>query len=203
MVQAIALRAGTNDYFVRPPGNPKTGSLGTGHAIFMGGVTSVSAQGDRRSFVHPTSILIWPSWVVGIGALTVVAIWLALPSDSPMLWPLCGTMIVIFVVATVGAYMKGFRSRKNRLVLDAQQRCCVEMDGSRPVMTIPFDLFENTRVQLYADRTYTDVFEVLLNLGFAELQIHQDYSKTAAVRLAQEAAQCLGIPFDPTLQRKA
>ena len=195
------MRATARDYFVRPAGNQSREALGTGNAVFLGGVVLITLEGAERVLVAPTSAWIWPG-ILGATAFVVT------PLMFWMTWPELLLMVVVglafggtLVLAAIGAYMVASRSRRRRLVVDARDRTCTEMDGARRALCVPARLMRFTRVQLYADRRYVDLYNVLIDLGVAELWVHQHHSEESATRIARTLAEALGIPHHQELER--
>ncbi len=92
---------------------------------------------------------------------------------------------------------------RSRVVLDSRSRNLDVLQNGRPDLRVPYRLVLNTRVQMYADPGYADRYDVLVNLGFAELWILQTSDPTHAREMAADIAREIGVSLDPEEQRKA
>lgn len=200
VVNAIATRRRQGD-FIQPVGSPANTRLGLS-AVLGGGVEAIAPDGRRHMLVPGLAPWIWPSIVGGVGVFIELTLAFALRNEPVIvLLLLLGFMFVLFGAITLGTYVAGRRHARHRLVFDAPARVCREFRGAQPVLCVPAKLMRATRIQVQATAGYADVFNVLVDLGFAELWIHQTDEPTAR-QLAGTIAQYMGIPFDPRLERR-
>ncbi|MBI4956090.1 MAG: hypothetical protein HY908_28980 [Myxococcales bacterium] len=200
IVAAIAARTHEGG-FVRPAGNPSQPRLGLS-SVVGGGVEAIAPDGRRHVLVRGLSPWVWPAILSAVGVFVEVALAFALGAERGLL-PLLvlGLMFVLFAAITVGAYVAGRRKARQKLVFDAPGRICRELRGAEAGLSVPAALMRATHVQVQASAGYADVFDVLVDLGFAELWIHQTDEPTARA-LAATIAEHMGIPFEPALVRR-
>jgi hypothetical protein len=189
--------------FVRALGNPRLVQLGTGNAVFMGGVSVHDPDGGTRQLVAPTSIWIWPAMLTAAALLFAGAIAFAM-RDAPT-WlavPIVALFGGVLLAAAVASAFYARHKRRRSLRLNTERGVLEELDSGRPSLVIPFGAAKRLRLQVYANRGYADSYDVLITLGAAELCVHQTFSEPEARSLAQSLAHAMDVPMDPVVERK-
>lgn len=185
---------------VRPLGAPPTTTLGLGAAVFGGGITAIGPCGEARVLRAPPALWTWPAVLGGVWALLVLA--LALGVDAPrwILGGLVGLLTLTCGGAAVALVAWGLHRRRRRLVLDARSRSLEELEGAQSTLRVPAGLARSVRVQLFENGDGEQAWDVLVDVGFAELWIHQDGTQQAGVELAREVGVALGVPVEGSIR---
>ncbi len=197
----VNLFTSRNRSFIRPSGNPSRLILGTGNAVFLGGVTLVDPTGVVVALVRKTSVWIWPGILVGLWGFIVGLIVVLVDAPWWVTLGLVAFLSVLLLGAAVVALLLALRGQRSSLFVDARRRTCEERDGGRTVLSIPAEGMQRVRVQVFANSSYGDVYNVLIDLGTHELWIHQVGLESEAFSLARALAGALQIRLDSQLQR--
>jgi hypothetical protein len=205
---AMAAAAGRSQIasssIARPVGNPARTTIGVG-AVAADGVTLIAPDGSAMVLVKPVSRWMMTLMVAATLALLLVVVPAVIAVTSGVdtdFWVASAAMFFVFFVGTGMFAAMAVVQARHAIVMDARSRTIAVLENRKLALAVPFELVVTTRVQLYIDPGYADRFDVLVNLGFAELWIDQVGSRDRARHLAVALAETLGVPFNPQEETK-
>lgn len=198
VVDALAVRKREDDADPSSPARvPLDASAGIG-----GGIEVMAPDGRRLVLVRPRAAWVWPMIPAVVGVFVAVALAVGL-WDAPgsLVLLVVGLVFVLFGAISAGTYVLGTRHVRRKLVFDVRDRVLREIHGGRAVLCIPARLVKRTRVEVRSDPGYADIYQVLVDLGVAELCIDRSEDPNAR-KLAEAMARYMEVPFDPSLERR-
>jgi hypothetical protein len=206
-VDVVAARAAASiamGSIVRPLGNPALVTIGVG-AVAIDGVQAIAPDGQVRVLVKPMSRWTMSLIVAGVLGVTlsVVMGYIAIKEDFVTALIVAVALVFTFCFGTGMFVVMAIVTPRSRIVLDSRNGNLDVLQNGRAEVRVPYPLISNTRVQLYSDPGYADRYDVLVNLGFAELWILQTSDPKHAREMAADIARTVGVSVDPVEERKA
>lgn len=186
--------------FVRRAGQRSSLVLGTGNAVFIGGVVGRDASGRTEVLVGPQARWLWPAIFGGLAALLLPIFWFAMDGLARLI--LAAVIALGLMALALGAYVLARVAGRRSLLVDGSTRTLRELDRGRDAgVAIPASTLGEVVLQTFVCSDRIRYFDVLVTCGPDELWLHQSSDEPAARALAARAAALLGIPCAAEMRR--
>lgn len=179
--------------FVRRSGQRSSVVLGTGNAVFIGGVVGSDASGRSDVLVKPQARWLWPAILGGVAALLLPILWFATEGLARLI--LMAVSALGMMAVALGAYVLARVAGRRSLLVDGSTRALRELDRGRDVGgAIPASTLGAVVLQTFECSDRIRHFDVLVTRAHDELWLHQTSDEPEARAFAARVAALLGIP---------